>query len=114
MKTRIENFTGIIKNCDERWLKEVLTTNLQQSGFSILRFTDHQFDVFGYSALWLLGESHLAIHTFPENNSSYIELSSCVEGKGDKFWARLAEECDLVQDFGKRILQENPNESVDK
>ena len=31
----------------------------------------------GYTALWLLGESHFAIHTFPEEQKTYIELSSC-------------------------------------
>ena len=39
----------------------------------------------GYSALWLLAESHFAVHTFPEERKSYIELSSCVEDKFYKF-----------------------------
>ena len=45
--------------------------------FTILDFVEHTFDNNGYTALWLLGESHLAIHTFPEENKMYVELSGC-------------------------------------
>jgi S-adenosylmethionine/arginine decarboxylase-like enzyme len=47
------------------------------SGFTILRFVEHTFVPQGYTALWLLGESHAAVHTFPEHNRTYVELSSC-------------------------------------
>jgi len=49
------------------------------------RLPEHFFNPFGYSALWLLSESHFAVHTFPEHNQSYIELSSCVKLQFDKF-----------------------------
>lgn len=58
---------------------------LKSSGFTILNFVDHFFSPHGYTALWLLGESHFAIHTFPEENKYYIELSSCIEEKYDNF-----------------------------
>jgi len=58
---------------------------LKRSGFTILNFVDHFFSPHGYTALWLLGESHFAIHTFPEENKYYIELSSCIEEKYDNF-----------------------------
>ena len=104
MKTRIENFSGIINNCDERWTKEILTTHLQRAGFNILGFIDHQFDKFGYSAIWLLGESHLAIHTFPENNNAYIELSSCLPKKGELFWENLSQDVSFSKEY-KRIVE---------
>ncbi len=50
---------------------------LSCAGFNILCFTDHHFTPQGYTALWLLTESHFAVHTFPEFGKSYIELSSC-------------------------------------
>ncbi len=39
--------------------------------------------------LWLLAESHFAIHTFPEENKMYIEISSCVKKYFDNFLAEL-------------------------
>ena len=48
-----------------------------KSGFSIVGFIDHSYDPQGYTAVWLLAESHLAVHTFPEHGKIYIEISSC-------------------------------------
>lgn len=60
--------------------KELVVTyeqQLKKAGFTIVLFNEHYFPEQGYTCFWLLGESHLAIHTFPESNKSYIELSSC-------------------------------------
>ena len=66
---------------DPKTLLERFQNHLVKSGFKILDFTEFHFSPYGYTALFLLGESHLAIHTFPEEKKSYIELSSCVKSK---------------------------------
>lgn len=104
MKTRIENFAGIVNNCDERWLRQTLLDNLQKAGFSVIGFIDHQFDKYGYTALWLLGESHLALHTFPENSNAYIELSSCLPKKGELFWENFNQEAKYYKE-SKKIME---------
>lgn len=43
----------------------------------MLAVTEHRFRPYGYTALWLLGESHFALHTFPECGRTYYEISSC-------------------------------------
>lgn len=53
--------------------------------FKILNTIEHHFNPFGYTALFLLSESHLAIHTFPEHKKTYIELTSCVKSNFIKF-----------------------------
>ena len=58
---------------------------LEKVGFQILSFVEHRFDNGGYTAVWLLAESHFAIHTFPEEKKTYIELSSCNEAKMMQF-----------------------------
>jgi S-adenosylmethionine decarboxylase len=60
-------------------------TQLIEAGFTILLFNEHHFPEQGYTCFWLLGESHLAIHTFPESGKSYIELSSCNHEKLENF-----------------------------
>lgn len=62
-------------------LKSTFEKLLIDSGFNIINFTEHFFPVKGYTCIWLLGESHLAIHTFPESKKSYIQISSCNEEK---------------------------------
>ncbi len=66
-------------------LKEVYEKRLIEAGFTIVKFDEYHFPVKGYTCFWLLAESHLAIHTFPESKKSYIELSSCNESKLEKF-----------------------------
>lgn len=77
MTGKIWNDRRYINITDERYLKYNFINILNKSGFSILNISEHQFDNFGYTLLVLLGESHFALHTFPEANKTYIELSSC-------------------------------------
>jgi S-adenosylmethionine decarboxylase len=58
---------------------------LEDSGFNIIKNIVHYFEPIGYTAIFLLAESHLAIHTFPEELKTYIELSSCNEEMYKKF-----------------------------
>lgn len=52
---------------------------LLKSGFNIVNECYHFFEPYGFTALILLTESHFAIHTFPEEGKTYLELSSCVD-----------------------------------
>ena len=79
MEAKIYNLSGWIKETNPNKLKNNYSDLLGLSGFEILNFQEHYFEPHGYTALWLLGESHLAIHTFPEEQKSYVELSSCNE-----------------------------------
>ena len=66
-----------VERTEAEWLKSHFQLLLKNSGFQILNFMEHHFEPHGYTAIWLLGESHLAIHTFPEKKMTYIELASC-------------------------------------
>lgn len=77
MEAKIYNLSGWIKETNPNKLKNNYSDLLGLSGFEILNFQEHYFEPIGYTALWLLGESHFAVHTFPEENKSYFELSSC-------------------------------------
>ncbi len=77
MKARIYNFLFWIDKVDARELKKRFTTILRQSKFRIKGFIGVPFKPQGYTAVWVLAESHLAIHTFPEEGVTRCELSSC-------------------------------------
>lgn len=66
-------------------LKKHYQEILTNSGFTIVGYIEKHFEPYGFTGLWLLSESHLAIHTFPEESKSYIELSSCVKKQYDSF-----------------------------
>lgn len=77
MKAQIVEFNMWINEVDSEKLKLKFQKHLQTSGFQILGFLEHTFSPIGFTAVWILAESHLAIHTFPEEGKSYIQISSC-------------------------------------
>lgn len=52
---------------------------LIDSGFTVCGECSKMFSPFGYTCVFLLAESHFAIHTFPEEGKTYLELTSCVD-----------------------------------
>lgn len=76
---------------------------LRRAGFSIMSHQVHLFEPFGFTELILLGESHFAIHTFPEEGKAYLELSSCIDGPYLRF-LELYEETPIPTDY---ILEES-------
>ena len=71
------DFSEWIQETNPQKIRQMFDEWLRKAGFNILCFTDHHFSPQGYTALWLLTESHFAVHTFPEFGKTYIELSSC-------------------------------------
>lgn len=77
MEAKIYNRRWWLTSCDSEQLKQVISADLDRAGFTVLNFVEHYFQPQGYTALWLLAESHAAVHTFPEEGKSYVEVSSC-------------------------------------
>lgn len=74
-----------VEQVDPAFLKSTFNNLLADAKFKVLNFSEHFFPVQGYTAIWLLAESHLALHTFPNNGWTYIELSGCNREKTDNF-----------------------------
>lgn len=94
----IFNYRRHISLTDPERLLNIFEGLLQQSGFEILGFTQHHFSPQGYTAIWLLAESHLAIHTFPEKKTTYLELSSCSQEKNELFKSLVESSTDFFMD----------------
>ena len=77
MGAYIKKFSAWIRYDEENEIKSTLGSILKESQFTIINFIEHYFVPSGYTALWLLSESHCALHTFPEDSKAYVELSSC-------------------------------------
>lgn len=85
MKAQMWNKRFWVKETNPVTLQKVYNQIILDAGFGICQFTEHYFEPQGYTGIWLLSESHLAIHTFPEENKTYIELTSCVKKQFDQF-----------------------------
>lgn len=82
---QIFNFRCWIVETDPEQLKATFGEMLHQAGYGIVNFCDHYFSPQGYTCLWLLSESHLAVHTFPEAQKTYVELSGCSSEMNEVF-----------------------------
>ena len=63
-------------------LEDALLGALNEDKFTILEKASHKFSPKGFTLMFLLAESHVSIHTYPEHNSLYFGLYSC-RGEGD-------------------------------
>ncbi len=52
-------------------------------GTNILDIAEFQFTPYGITICFILCTSHLAIHTYPEHNFAYFNISSCNEDAWD-------------------------------
>lgn len=89
MLAKIWNYREWITETDKNRLTEICDKALADAGFNILQEVTHDFQPQGFTKLYLLSESHFAIHTFPEFGKTYIELSSCNEAMYEKCVAIL-------------------------
>jgi len=61
----------------------------ETSEFTVLNKIEHQFEPQGFSVIYLLSESHLSIHTFPEKNYAAIDLYTCRQYKDNSKYEEI-------------------------
>ena len=54
-------------------------------GLNIVRYIENKYKPIGYTLVFILSESHLAIHTWPEHNLIHIDLLSCKKINVEEF-----------------------------
>lgn len=91
MKAIMYNYNTWLKYKEEKIAIAEFEKMLLNSGFTIIEKVEHFLMFKDTLGLWLLAESHFAIHTFPEENKMYIEISSCVKKYFDNFLTQLSQ-----------------------
>lgn len=66
------------KNVDSiPWLKNKVENLLSQLKITYVKDVYHQFIPSGISLIYILSTSHLAVHSWPENDYMHIDLVTC-------------------------------------
>jgi spermidine synthase len=65
---------------DRELLEEVLKKGIQESGLTLIGLTGKQFHPVGVTAIAVISESHVAIHTYPEASHASIDIFTCANG----------------------------------
>ena len=61
----------------------------QNNDFQILNAVEYKFEPIGCSIIFLLSESHLSIHTFPEKNHMSFDLYTCRQYKDNEVYNNI-------------------------
>ena len=62
---------------DEAFLRSSITQAVHEAGATLLQLISHRFSPQGVTALALLAESHLSIHTWPESGYAAVDVFTC-------------------------------------
>ena len=62
---------------DEDYLRQLLEAGAVMAGATVIKTESHKFDPQGVTAFCLLSESHISIHTWPEENRAAIDMFTC-------------------------------------
>lgn len=78
MKHLIGRVSGVcIETIDE--LEPLMEEIARKCKLTVVSRAFHQFEPVGVTGVLVLSESHFAVHTYPENNSLYLDIFCCAD-----------------------------------
>jgi len=70
-------------------IREVVDWICKEHSFPILGKLEHQFTPQGCSLVYLLSESHISVHTFPEKNYIAMDIYTCREYPNNDVYEKI-------------------------
>ena len=93
---------------DESFLRCTLNRAAKLAKATVLNLISNKFEPQGVTAIALLAESHISIHTWPESNYSAVDIFTC----GQKMLPELASqyliEALKAEEHSLRVIERNP------
>lgn len=102
--TRRVDYGNLYLLDDPLVLVAVVRRAIEEGGATLLRHITHRFKPQGFTALFLLSESHVSIHTWPESGEFVVDVYTCGEMDPEKILDRILED----------IPSEGPKEVFDR
>lgn len=62
---------------DEEYIRKILWEATKHMGATFLKTVTHKFEPQGVTAVTLLAESHISIHTWPEKQTAVCDIFTC-------------------------------------
>jgi len=76
---------------DNTKIKELFDNICKKYNYTILNRMEHIFEPQGITILYLLSESHISIHTFPERNYAALDIYTCREYENNNIYEEIYE-----------------------
>ena len=99
---------------DESFLRCILNRAAKLANATVLNLISNKFEPQGVTAIALLAESHISIHTWPESNYSAVDIFTCGQNMLPELASQYLIEALSAEEHFLRVIQRNPPASVIK
>ena len=93
---------------DESFLRCSLSKAAKIAKATVLNLISNKFEPQGVTAIALLAESHISIHTWPESNYSAVDIFTCGRNMLPELASQYLIEALQAEEHSMRIIERNP------
>ena len=93
---------------DESFLRCSLNRAAKFAKATVLNLISNKFEPQGVTAIALLAESHISIHTWPESNYSAVDIFTCGQNMMPELASQYLIEALKAEEHSLRIIERNP------
>ena len=99
---------------DESFLCCALNRAAKLAKATVLNLISNKFEPQGVTAIALLAESHISIHTWPESNYSAVDIFTCGQNMMPELASQHLIESLMAKEYSLRVIERNPPSAVPK
>ena len=93
---------------DESFLRCILSRASKLANATVLNLISNKFEPQGVTAIALLAESHISIHTWPESNYSAVDIFTCGQNMMPELASQYLIESLMAKEHSLRVIERNP------
>tara|TARA_B100001989_G_scaffold133511_1_gene94455 strand:- start:41 stop:475 length:435 start_codon:yes stop_codon:yes gene_type:complete len=93
---------------DESFLRCTLNRAAKLAKATVLNLISNKFEPQGVTAIALLAESHISIHTWPESNYSAVDIFTCGQDMMPELASQYLIEALKAAEHSLRVIERNP------
>ncbi len=99
---------------DESFLRCTLNRAAKFANATVLNLISNKFEPQGVTAIALLAESHISIHTWPESHYSAVDIFTCGQNMMPEIASQYLIESLMAKEHSLRVIKRNPPSAVTK
>ena len=97
---------------DESFLRCILNRAAKLANATVLNLISNKFEPQGVTAIALLAESHISIHTWPESNYSAVDIFTCGKNMMPELASQYLIESLMAREHSLRVIERDPPSAV--
>ena len=99
---------------DESFLRCTLNNAAKLANATVLNLISNKFEPQGVTAIALLAESHISIHTWPEAHYSAVDIFTCGQNMMPELASQYLIESLVAKEHSLRVIERKPPSEVPK